>query len=226
MLTQTSGVSIIKLMDPQLYLKQMEIGPMQNFVYLVGDTATHEALMVDPAWDVDSILAVAQQEGYRVKGALITHTHFDHVNGLEQLLEKTDGTVYIHRNEAEFLKGMKGNIQKMEGGDKVKIGGIEINFLHTPGHTPGSQCFLVDRNLISGDTLFINACGRCDLPGGNAEQMYESLNRLANLDESIMLYPGHHYADEPTSTIANEKKFNPYLQTTNLNDFLKYRMGY
>lgn len=121
---------------------------------------------------------------------------------------------------------MKGNIKKMEGGDKIKVGEVEITLLHTPGHTPGSQCFLIDGNLISGDTLFINACGRCDLPGGNAEQMYQSLKTLSELDEKTILYPGHNYADEPTSTIANEKKYNPYLQTTNLNSFLKYRMGY
>ena len=213
-------------MNSPLYLKQMELGPMQNFVYLVGDQNAREALVVDPAWEVDTILNTARGEGFQIKGALITHTHFDHVNGLEDLLGKTDGTVYIHKNEAEFLKGMKGNVKKMEGGDKVKIGAVEITFLHTPGHTPGSQCFLVGRHLISGDTLFINACGRCDLPGGNAKQMYESLNQLASLDESTVLYPGHNYADEPTSTIANEKRFNPYLQSTNLDNFLKFRMGY
>ena len=199
---------------------------MQNFVYLVGDQNVREALVVDPAWEVDTILNAANSEGFQVKGALITHTHFDHVNGLEDLLGKTDGTVYIHKNEAEFLKGMKGNVKKMEGGNKLKIGAVEITFLHTPGHTPGSQCFLIGHHLISGDTLFINACGRCDLPGGSAKQMYESLNRLASLDESTVLYPGHNYADEPTSTIANEKRLNPYLQSTNLDDFLKFRMGY
>jgi len=204
----------------------MEIGPMQNFVYFVGDQDTREVLVVDPAWDVDAILKKAADEGYKIKGALITHTHFDHVNGLEDLLKKTDGAVYINKNEAEFLKGMKGNIKKIEGGDKLKIGQAEITFLHTPGHTPGSQCFLVEQNLISGDTLFINACGRCDLPGGDPEEMYRSLTQLASLDESTILYPGHNYAEEPTSTIGNEKRFNPYLQTTNLNDFLKYRMGY
>lgn len=199
---------------------------MQNFVYLVGDQNTHEALIVDPAWEVDSILVAAKQEGYQIKGALITHTHFDHVNGLEELLKKTDGAVYINKHEAEFLKGMKGNMKPMEGGDKIKIGAVEITMLHTPGHTPGSQCFLIDRNLISGDTLFINACGRCDLPGGNAEEMYRSLRTLAELDEKTILYPGHNYAEEVTSTIGHEKRYNPYLQTTNLNAFLKYRMGY
>lgn len=199
---------------------------MQNYVYLVGDQNTHEALVVDPAWEVDNVLAAAKKEGYQVKGALVTHTHFDHVNGLEELLNKTDGTVYINKHEAEFLKGMKANMKLMEGGDKIKIGAVDITMLHTPGHTPGSQCFLVDQNLISGDTLFINACGRCDLPGGSAEEMYRSLRTLAELDEKTILYPGHNYGDEPTSTIGNEKRYNPYLQTTNLNAFLKYRMGY
>lgn len=213
-------------MSNPLYLKQMEVGPMQNFVYLIGDKARREALVVDPAWNVPAVLKVAEEEGFQVKGALITHTHFDHVNGLEELLNQTDGTVYIHKNEAQYLKGMKGNIKKMDGGEKIKIGDVEISFLHTPGHTPGSQCFLIGNNLVSGDTLFINACGRCDLPGGNAEEMYESLTKLAGLDEKTVLYPGHNYADEPTSTIGREKRFNPYLQLTNLSDFLTYRMGY
>ena len=213
-------------MESPLYLKQMEVGPMQNFVYLIGDKAKREALVVDPAWDVKAVLRAADEEGFQVKGALITHTHFDHVNGLEELLNQTDGTVYIHKNEAQYLKGMKGNIKKIEGGEKIKIGDVEINFLNTPGHTPGSQCFLIGNNLVSGDTLFINACGRCDLPGGNAEEMYQSLTRLAGLDENTILYPGHNYADEPTSTIKNEKRFNPYMQLTNLSDFLTYRMGY
>ena len=213
-------------MNSPLYLKQMEVGPMENFVYLVGDRNTHEALMVDPAWDVKSVLEAAERDGFKVKGALITHTHFDHVNGLKDLLQKTDGAIYIHENESGFLKGMKGNVKKISGGEKVKIGNVEINFLHTPGHTPGSQCFLVEKNLISGDTLFINACGRCDLSGGNADQMYESLKRLADLDESTVLFPGHNYADQPTSTIGNEKRFNPYMQSANLQDFLKCRMGY
>ncbi len=199
---------------------------MQNYVYLVGDRDTHEAFVIDPAWEVENILKAAGDEGYQVKGALITHAHFDHVNGLEELLEKTDSPVYMNKHEAEFMKAIKGSVKKMEGGDKIRIGNVELALLHTPGHTPGSQCFLVDGNLISGDTLFINACGRCDLPGGNAEEMYHSLKKLSELDEKTVLYPGHNYADDPTSTIADEKKNNPYLQTANLNAFLKYRMGY
>lgn len=213
-------------MNPSFYLKQMELGPMENYVYLVGDRNSREVLVVDPAWNVDAIFQAARKDEMNVRGALITHTHFDHVNGLEALLQKTDGVVYIHQNEANALKGMQSNVKKISGGENIKIGAVEITFLHTPGHTPGSQCFLVESNLISGDTLFINACGRCDLPGGNPEQMYESLTRLADLDDSVVLYPGHNYAESPTSTIGEEKRSNPYMQSGNLQDFLKYRMGY
>lgn len=205
----------------------MEVGPMQNFVYFVGDPKTREVFVVDPAWQVDTILKEATKEGLKVKGALITHAHFDHVNGLEELLNATDGVAYIHKSEAPYLKGMGGNLKKVEGGDKIEVGDVEITLLHTPGHTPGSQCFLVNNRLISGDTLFINACGRCDLPGGNAEEMYRSLRMLSELDGKTILYPGHNYSDDATtSTIEQEKKFNPYMQAGNLQNFLHQRMGH
>ena len=212
-------------MKSPLYIKQMEVGPMQNFVYLVGDRNTREVLVVDLAWDVKTILNEAKKEGVTVKGALITHSHFDHVNGLEDLLAAANGVAYVQKNEAPYLKGIKTNMKLVESGDKVKLGDVEITFIHTPGHTPGSQCFLVQNNLISGDTLFIGACGRCDLPGGNAEQMYESLNRLSKLDGNTVLYPGHNYSDEPKSTIEEERKSNPYLQFDNMKNFLRLRTG-
>jgi hydroxyacylglutathione hydrolase len=110
----------------------------------------------------------------------------------------------------------------------MRVGGVEITFVHTPGHTPGSQCFLVNpggqESLVSGDTLFINACGRCDLPGGDAEEMYHSLQKLARLGDDVILLPGHNYADEPESTIGKEKKFNPYYQVHSLQEFLSERM--
>ena len=113
----------------------------------------------------------------------------------------------------------------MEGGEKLRVGDLEITFLHTPGHTPGSQCFLVQDNLVSGDTLFIQACGRCDLAGGDPEQMYYSLKRLSELNEKVILYPGHNYSKEPASTIGQEKRWNPYLQRQSLEEFLQFRMG-
>ncbi len=208
-----------------LYLKQIEVGPMENFVYLIGDQDKRECVMVDPAWEVDRVLRLAAQDGMRVVGGLVTHTHFDHVNGVEELIAKTGSKVYVNKAEAEFLKGMKSHLEKVDSGHKLQVGNLEITFLHTPGHTPGSQCFLVNNRLVSGDTLFINACGRCDLPGGNAEQMYESLQRLAKLGEGVILLPGHNYAAEPTSTLGNELKNNPYYQCHSLSEFLHERMG-
>lgn len=208
------------------YLKQLEVGPMENFVYLIGDQDTRECVMVDPAWEVDRVLNEAKKDDMKVVGGLITHTHFDHVNGVEDLIAKTDSKIYVHKKEAEFLKGMKSQIVKVDSGHKLKVGNLEISFLHTPGHTPGSQCFLINNQIVSGDTLFINACGRCDLPGGNAEQMYESLDRLSKLGDHVVLLPGHNYAENHTSTIGKEKKHNPYYRCHGLKEFLALRTGY
>lgn len=210
--------------QPRLYLKQIEVGVMQNFVYLIGDREKRECVMVDPAWEVDRVLGEAEKDEMKVTGALVTHAHYDHVNGLGDFLKKVKGKIQCNRNESEFLKPWRSELKPVGDGDKLTVGDIEITFLHTPGHTPGSQCFLVEDKLVSGDTLFIQACGRCDLPGGNPEQMYYSLKRLAKLDEKTILYPGHNYSDEPRSTIAQEKQWNPYLQSPNLDDFLAFRM--
>jgi len=213
-------------LSERLYIKQIEVGPMQNYMYILGDREKKEAVVVDPAWEVDRVLKVAEQDGMKVSKALVTHTHFDHVNGVKDFLAKTDGQVFIHKNEAAHLKGMQANLCPVEGGENVRIGDITITFLHTPGHTPGSQCFLVEDHLVSGDTLFINACGRCDLPGGNPEEMYRSLTeKLMKLDDRVLLLPGHNYDDEPVSSMGKEKAKNPYLQCKNLSDFLRFRMG-
>lgn len=209
----------------KLYLKQLEIGPMENFIYLIGDREAGECVMVDPAWDVDTVLKEADKDGMKVVGGLVTHGHFDHCNGVERLLERTKSRIYVNKNEASFLKAFKGDMVKTDSGDELKVGRFKITFIHTPGHTPGSQCFLISDHLVSGDTLFINACGRCDLPGGNAEEMYESLQKLGKLDEKTILLPGHNYAAEPVSTIGKEKRENPYYQATNLREFMDFRLG-
>ena len=198
---------------------------MQNFIYLIGDRQKRECVMVDPAWDVKTVLNAAAKDEMKVTGALVTHAHFDHVNGLDEFLEQVKGKVYCNQHEAEFLKFWESELKPVGDGDKLSVGDIDVTFLHTPGHTPGSQCFLVQEKLVSGDTLFIQACGRCDLPGGDPEQMYFSLKRLAELDEKTTLYPGHNYSDAPASTIGQEKNWNPYLKSPDLQDFLAFRMG-
>jgi glyoxylase-like metal-dependent hydrolase (beta-lactamase superfamily II) len=149
------------------------------------------------------------------------------IQGVTELLSKCHAKVVIHKAEAEFLKALSSSdMAKTESGDKINVGGIEIQLLHTPGHTPGSQCFLVDNRIVSGDTLFIGACGRVDLPGSNPEQMYYSLTqKLMALPDDTILFPGHNYSDRPTSTISEEMKTNPYLRFSSLKQFLA-AMGY
>lgn len=198
---------------------------MQNYVYFIGDKETKEVAVIDPGWEPQTILKAAEKEGFRITHIFVTHTHFDHVNALQEVLNKTDAKVCVHKQEAPFLKFAGANIQPIAGGDKIKIGSVEIQFLHTPGHTPGSQCFLVEGNLVSGDTLFINACGRTDLPGGDAEQLYHSLHDcLGKLPGETVLYPGHNYAERPVSTLTDEKKQNPFMKAQTLDQFLRYHV--
>ena len=205
-----------------VYLKQLELGPMQNFIYLLGDPATREAAVVDPGWEVPRLLDTLQQDGYRLTRVFITHGHFDHVMGLGQLLDAADVPVYAHREEAPALAVDPSTLKMVGDGDVVHVGSVPVTLLHTPGHTPGSQCLLVDGRLLSGDTLFIRACGRCDLPGGDPKQLFESLSgKLKKLDDGTILYPGHNYAEVPTSTIADEKRQNPFLQLQTLEEFLR-----
>lgn len=209
-----------------LYLKQMEIGPMENFVYLIGSAKTREVVVVDPAWQVDTVLRTVKEEALKIKGAIVSHYHFDHTNGIEELLEAVDVPVYVNKADVPYLDFSHDNIKAVDQGHKLKLGDVEIECLHTPGHTPGSQCFLCRGHLVSGDTLFINACGRTDLPGGNAKDLYYSLTqKLMKLDDSTVLCPGHNYADRTTDTMGHQKKSNPYLICDSLENFLKFRTG-
>jgi glyoxylase-like metal-dependent hydrolase (beta-lactamase superfamily II) len=223
-----------------LYLKQLPLGPMQNFVYLIGDREARRAVVVDPAWDVDAILKVLAEDGMSLDAALITHFHPDHlggklmghhIQGAADLLERGEKIkVHVHKSEAEFVPRISGlsknDLVLNEGSDELIVGEQRIRHLHTPGHTPGSQCFLVDNNLVSGDTLFVGGCGRVDLPGSDPAQMYDSLvNKLRALPDDTVLYPGHDYASRPSSTIGEEKQRNVYLRFNRVEDFLGM-MGY
>ena len=226
-------------MSEPMYMKQLEIGPMQNYVYLLGDPETREAAVVDAAWDIDAILEVAQADGYRITKNLVTHFHPDHlggdlmghaITGAVELAGKADVKTYIQKVEVPFVHRVCGlsdsDIVGVEGGDTTDVGRVRVTFLHTPGHTPGSQCFLVDGSLISGDTLFIGSCGRVDLPGSDPAQMYDSLvNKLKRLPDDTVLYPGHNYGGQSTSTMGQEKRRNMFLRFDRLEDFLGM-MGY
>ena len=199
---------------------------MENFVYLVGSKKTREVFVVDPAWQVDTVLRVAKEEDLKIKGALVSHYHFDHTNGIEELLKTVDCPVYVNKKDVSYLDFASDNIKGMNDGDKVSAGEVEIELIHTPGHTKGSQCFHVRGHVISGDTLFIGACGRTDLPGGDPKELYYSLTqRLMKFDDGTILCPGHNYADKTTTTMGEEKKKNPYLMCDSLENFLRFRTG-
>lgn len=204
-------------------------------MYLVGDRERREAVVVDPAWDVASLLDLAAEDGYRIVGALVTHYHPDHVGGdlfglevqgLAALLERQPVPIHVNKHEADGLKKVTGvsesDLTRVDDGDRLAIGSLEVRFLHTPGHTPGSQCFLIGDHLVAGDTLFVQGCGRVDLPGGDPEAMYHTLTgKLAKLPSRTVLYPGHDYGPTPTSTIRDELANNHYLKIRSLDDWLR-----
>ncbi len=223
-------------MSAPIYLRQLEIGPMQNYVYLVGDPVTREAAVIDAAWDIDAILAVAAKDGMTITKALVTHFHPDHlggrfagmsITGATELVARVPVKVYINKHEAEYVGRVsdlsQSDLVAVDAGDTTTVGDVPLTFVHTPGHTPGSQCFLAAGNLISGDTLFIGSCGRTDLPGSDPAALYRSLNdTLRNLPDDTVVYPGHNYADRPSSTIGNEKRRNMCMRFESLDDFLMF----
>jgi glyoxylase-like metal-dependent hydrolase (beta-lactamase superfamily II) len=217
---------------PELIVEQIEIGPMQNFTYLIGSRSTREVVVVDPAWDIDGLLAHINERDYKLAGALVTHYHPDHIGGafggheiegLAELLAKNPVHIYAHKEEAAGVRKVTGisesDLKSVESGDKLDIGDIEVEFLHTPGHTPGSQCFRIKNTLVSGDTLFINGCGRVDLPGSNVEDMYRSMRKLNDLPDDTLLLPGHNYGPVPNATMADTRKQNVHLRVDDVDQF-------
>jgi glyoxylase-like metal-dependent hydrolase (beta-lactamase superfamily II) len=195
---------------------------MVNFVYLIGDRQTGEALIVDPAYAVDDLLGILAADGMACVGALATHYHPDHVGGdmmgwgvegITRLLEVAPVPVHVQEDEAPWVARSTGvgagELVTHRGGDVVQVGSVPVTLVHTPGHTPGSQCFLVDGKLVAGDTLFLDGCGRTDLPGGDPEALYESLTtRLARVPDETVLYPGHLYSPEPSATMGQTRASN------------------
>jgi glyoxylase-like metal-dependent hydrolase (beta-lactamase superfamily II) len=209
-------------MTQSIYFKQLELGPMQNYVYLVGDPTTREAAVVDAAWDIDTILQTAEADGYRITRDLVTHFHPDHLGGAfmghsvigaAELVARVPAKVVVHKAELPFVHRITGlsdsDVTAVEGGDDLMIGNLKVKLLHTPGHTPGSQCFLVDGRLVSGDTLFLDGCGRTDLPGGDPEALYESLTqKLGTMPDDTVLFPGHMYSAEPFAPMSDVRQYN------------------
>lgn len=200
---------------------QIAVGQMANFTYIVSDEENGEAVVIDPSWDLDKIFLTLKKNNWRAKYIINTHTHFDHVLGNEQMAELTGAKVVQHKN-SQLEKDIA-----VSDGDTIEIGSIKLRVLYTPGHSKDSICLLLDDQFIfTGDTLFVGNCGRVDLPGSDAKEMYDSLfNRLTNLDENLILYPGHNYGPTPTSTIGDEKKTNSVLQPRSKQEFFEFMTG-
>ena len=205
----------------------LELGPMENFIYLVHDRASDRAAVVDPAWDVPAVLAYARQHGMQITDILLTHSHHDHINGIGEVLEHTDAQLHLLKPEAEFW-GQGLELPTLHhGGDVIQVGETAISVLHTPGHTPGSACYQVGNELITGDTFFVFGCGRCDLAGGDPEQMYTTLKDMAaHFPATTVIRPGHNYADKTTSTMQEQIDGNPFMHFDDQARFVRYRMHY
>lgn len=192
-----------------MIFKQIRVGDMDNFCYILGSEG--EAAVVDPGFEHEKILDICEREGLNITRVFLTHGHFDHVQELPELVSETHARVFVHKQEPLDTSDM--DVTYVEEGDVISFGDISISVIETPGHTAGGVCYLVNNTkLISGDTLFVGAIGRCDLAGANLEHMKRSLARLKELDETIEVYPGHDYGETPSSTIKQEKENNPYLQ--------------
>ena len=226
--------------DDRLYFRQLLSGrdfaagdmmaqQMRNFAYLIGDRETGEAVVVDPAYAAGDLLDALEADGMRLSGVLVTHHHPDHVGGsmmgfelkgLAELLERVSVPVHVNTHEALWVSRVTGipmsDLTTHVHGDTVEVGDIEIELLHTPGHTPGSQCFLLDGRLVAGDTLFLDGCGRTDFPGGDVDEMYRSLKQLAALSGDPTVFPGHWYSIEPSAALSEVKRSNYVYKVSNL----------
>ena len=219
--------------EQQLYFRQLLSGrdvgtedqvarQMMNFIYLIGDRTTGEAVVIDPAYDPQGIINILEEDEMTLTGVLATHYHPDHVggdmmgfsiSGITDLLNLASVPIHVQNEEAELVDKVTGvgfdNLRTHSSGDKISVGSIEIELIHTPGHTPGSQCFLVENRLVAGDTLFLDGCGRTDLPGGDPRQMYESLTtRLAKVPDTATLSPGHLYSPKPSQSMGETRQHN------------------
>lgn len=205
---------------------------MRNFAYLIGDRETGDCVVVDPAYAAGDLVDTLEADGMHLSGVLVTHHHPDHVGGemmgfelkgLAELLERVSVPVHVNSQETQFVSRITGiplsDLTSHEHGDKVSVGAVDIELLHTPGHTPGSQCFLLDGRLVAGDTLFLEGCGRTDFPGGDSDEIFRSLQKLAQLPGDPTVFPGHWYSQEPSASLSEVKRSNYVYRVASLDQW-------
>ncbi len=202
-------------------IEQIPVGKMANFTYLIIDNEEKETAIIDPSWDLEKIFEIIKKNQYKVKYVINTHSHYDHILGNDQIVAITKCKVIQHKNSKE-----KHDIS-VNDGDECEVGKTLIKILFTPGHSKDSICLIVDSKIIiTGDTLFVGNCGRTDLPGSNPEEMYNSLfGKILNLDDNLVVYPGHNYGYKSISTIGEEKKNNYVLFPRTKEQFIKFMTG-
>lgn len=211
---------------PGIFVHQFELGPWDNFLYFIGDKAARQVAVVDPAWHAQTILDEAARLDVEITHILCTHSHFDHVDQVEPLLQSLDIPVHMLGEEIDFSSFSCENLVRHSPGDTVQIGEhVEIAMMHTPGHTPGSVSYRLPDAIVTGDTLFVQGCGRCDFVGGDPEVMYTTLRQLIDkLPLETTIYPGHNYGPTPSSTLDAELDDNPYMAFPTLDGFIGHRM--
>jgi len=201
-------------------IAQIPVGSMLNFSYIVYDEKNSIGAVIDPSWDLEKLLVFLEKNNITAKYIINTHTHFDHILGNDHISEITKAKIIQHEKSTQ-KKG-----RSVVDHENISIGELNLEVLYTPGHSEDSICLIVNKeSIITGDTLFVENCGRVDLPGSNPEKMYDSLSKVANLDDSLVVYPGHNYGSTPTSTILNEKTNNPMLNFKTKEAFLKYMVN-
>ncbi len=195
---------------------QIQVGNMQNFTYIVEDEDTNEAILIDPSWDLIELELLIKRNNLKIKYIVNTHHHFDHTMGNEAMTESTKAPIIQHESSE-----LKHDIT-VKDGDYIEFGNSKLKVLHTPGHSKDSICLIGDNKIFSGDTLFVGNCGRIDLPGGSAKELYHSLfDVLHSLDDNLVLYSGHNYGLSETSTIGEEKTTNPVMQKRTEQQFVE-----
>jgi glyoxylase-like metal-dependent hydrolase (beta-lactamase superfamily II) len=199
-----------------MIFRQIPISPMQNFAYLVGDEKEGVCAVIDPS-DPGRVLREAADLGLKIIYIINTHGHIDHTSGNREAKGKTGAKVVAHES-SKIEKDVE-----VDGGENIEVGGLRIEVIHTPGHTPDGICLLVDKKLVTGDTLFVGECGRTDLPGSDSRAMYDSLfNKLMKLEDDIEVYPGHDYGKRPSSTIGEERRTNYTLEPRTTDEFVRF----
>ena len=194
-----------------MIFRQIAVGNMENFVYLAGDSK--ECALIDAGWEGDKIIKSALELGTKLKKIIITHTHYDHINDLNIIFEKTNAVVYVHHYGIEAIKKLNNKIKTMgvKDGDIIEIGSLKAKIIHTPGHIPDAICILIENKLFTGDTLFVGSIGRTDFPESSPTEMKKSLEKLKKLGDDVEVWPGHDYGEAKNSTIGNEKRNNPFM---------------